>query len=417
MAASNLPSERLLRILELTQKLAAPYELSNMLGEVLQAGLDVLQADSGSLWLYDAASETIGMHLPDVQPRITVVRGQGLVGECLEKNHIINVSDCYADPRFNPEIDKRTGYRTRSLLSVPLIGFDNSRVGVLQLLNKESGAFDEQDEYVATALAAQSAVALQRAQMTSSIIAKERLDEEIGIARDVQMSTLPDEMPVLEGYDFASGFIPAEYTGGDLFDLVNLGDEVFILMGDATGHGMGPALSATQMQAMFRVAFRVGATLDDAYIHVNNQLVEDLQDNKFLTAFIGFLDGERHTVRYHAPGQGPIIHFRSGENRCEWYLPTSFPIGVMDLETVDPPREITLDRGDIFAVISDGVFEYHNAAGEQFGEQRVEKILREFQGESMEELRDALLEAVYAFAGSAEQLDDITIVLIRRNPD
>lgn len=415
MTDDRLPPDRLLRILELTQRLAAPHELSDMLEEVLHAGLDVLQAEMGSLWLYDPASETIEMQFPTMEPRIAVAKGEGLVGECLDKNRIINVPDCYADSRFNPEVDKRTGYVTRSLLSVPLVGFDNRRIGVMQLLNKDGGAFTEQDEHLATALAAQSAVALQRAQMTESIIAKERLDEEIGIAREVQMSTLPDEMPVLEGYNFASGFIPAEYTGGDLFDLVKLGDEVFILMGDATGHGMGPALSATQMQAMFRVAFRVGATLDDAYIHVNNQLVEDLQENKFLTAFIGFLDGERHIVRYHSPGQGPIIHFRSKENRCELYPPTSFPVGVMELETVDPPQEIVMDKGDIFAVISDGVFEYHNAKGEQFGEERIQRILHDFSGGSMEDLKDALLDAVYEFAGSAEQLDDITIVLIGRD--
>jgi phosphoserine phosphatase len=414
---NTLPSERLLRILDLTKKLAAPFDLSSMLDEVLQAGLDVLDADSGSLWLYHEEDERILMHLPVVDPPIAVKKGEGLVGECLLKNQVINVPDCYADDRFNPDVDKKTGYRTESILSIPLIGFDSSLVGVLQLLNKRGGPFTEVDESMALALAAQSAVALQRAQWTESLIAKERMDEEIALAREVQMSTLPDEMPVLEGYGFSSGFIPAEFTGGDLFDLVNLENEVFILVGDATGHGVGPAISATQMQAMFRVALRTGASLDDAYIHVNNQLVEDLQDNKFLTAFIGFLNNETHTIRYHSAGQGPIVHYRAAENRCEWYPPTSFPVGVMNMDSTDPPVVVELDPGDIFAVISDGVFEYHNEADEQFGEERVGEILCAFEGVSMDELRQDLLDEVFAFGGEAEQLDDITIVLVGRDPD
>ena len=395
----QLPNESLIRILELTQKLLAPFELSQILEEVRQAGLDVTQADTGSIWLFDKKSNKLAMHLPAIEPPILVEAGQGLVGECFLRNEIINVKDCYSDPRFNPDIDTETGYRSNTILSVPLVGFENNHVGVIQLVNKASGPFTQQDELLAIALAAQSAVALQRALLIDTLISKERLDEELAIARTIQLATLPEKMPEIEDYDFSGGFVPAESTGGDLFDLVTLGDEVFILMGDATGHGFGPALSATQMQAMFRVALRVGASLDEAYIHVNNQLVEDLPDNKFLTAFVGFLNTHTHTVRYHSGGQGPILHFHADDQSCDWHLPTSFPLGVMEMETIDPPHEIKLAQGDIFAVISDGVYEYQNEQGEQFGEERVAQIFRDFKGTSMKQLQDRLLQAVFMFGG------------------
>jgi len=144
-----LPNESLLRILELTQKLASPFELSHMLEEVLQAGLDVMEADSGSLWLYNEAYDTLEMYLPDTEPRTSLKNGKGLVGECLAKNEIINIKDCYTDPRFNPDIDGKTGYKTNSILCIPLVGFDKSLVGVLQLLNKETGHFTDQDKSLA----------------------------------------------------------------------------------------------------------------------------------------------------------------------------------------------------------------------------------------------------------------------------
>ena len=107
---------------------------------------------------------------------------------------------------------------------------------------------------------------------------------------------------------------------------------MFVLLGDATGHGYGPALSATQMQAMFRVAFRLGANLDQAYVHVNNQMVEDLPEDRFVTAFLGFLDHQSHRLRYHSAGQAPILHWRSGPNACDWHGPTTFPLGSLDVE-------------------------------------------------------------------------------------
>ncbi len=238
----QLPNESLIRILELTQKLLAPFELSQILEEVRQAGLDVTQADTGSIWLFDKKSNKLAMHLPAIEPPILVEAGKGLVGECFLRNEIINVKDCYSDPRFNPDVDTETGYRSNTILSVPLVGFENNHVGVIQLVNKASGPFTQQDELLAIALAAQSAVALQRALLIDTLISKERLDEELAIARTIQLATLPEKMPELEDYDFSGGFVPAESTGGDLFDLVTLGDEVFILMGDATGHGFGPAL-------------------------------------------------------------------------------------------------------------------------------------------------------------------------------
>ena len=134
------------------------------------------------------------------------------------------------------------------------------------------------------------------------------------------------------------------------------------LLGDATGHGFGPALSATQMQAMLRVSFRLGADLDHAYMHVNNQLSEDLPDDRFITAFMGFLDPATHVVNYHSGGQGPILHFRAADGSCDWHKPTSFPVGIMEIDDKQESANLQLEPGDILALISDGVYEYNNTA-------------------------------------------------------
>ncbi len=415
--APRLSQDALARILDVTQKLAMPYDLMHLLAEVVEAGESVLSADKASLWLYDSARDDLTMELPEFKPAPRLEAGEGLVGECLARREIINVSDAYADPRFNRTVDQATGYRTRSVLNVPLLGWEMQPVGVLQLANKLTGSFDETDELLASALGAQCAVALQRAQLTEALLLKERLDEEVNLAREIQMSTLPDVMPGVEGYDLHGQFVPTGHAGGDLFDLVFLDGELFILMGDATGHGFGPALSATQMQAMLRVAFRCGAGLDDAYRHVNNQLAEDLPDDRFVTAFMGFLDPLEHTIRYHSGGQGPILHFRAASERCEWHRPTTFPVGILDLEEAGRAGELRMEPGDILVLLSDGVYEYRSRQGVQFGEERVARLLSYYHRLPMAELAKQILAATYEHGEGVDQEDDMTLVLVRRLPE
>lgn len=411
---SGLTGESLARILDVTQKLAQPLDLLHMLAEVVQAGESVLEADNGALWLYEQGAQELAMQIPvtDSPPRIAC--GEGLVGECLQGRATINVENAYEDPRFRGALDRATGYKTRSVLNVPLLGWSEEPVGVLQLMNKANGPFTSRDEHVAATLAAQCAVAVQRAQLMEIQRLNQRLDEEVELAREIQMSTLPEEMPAVPGYDVHGSFVPAERAGGDLFDLVVLGGELFILMGDATGHGFGPALSATQMQAMLRVAFRCGADLDDAYRHVNNQLEEDLPDDRFITAFIGFLDPASHAVNYHSGGQAPILLFRAGGKNCEWYAPTTFPVGVLEIQHATEGQILEMAPGDVLVLLSDGIYEYENREGVQFGTERVAALLEQHHGLSAAELSQQILGAVRQHARGMEQKDDITIVLVKR---
>jgi phosphoserine phosphatase len=343
--------------------------------------------------------------------------GEGLIGECLSTRETINVSNAYADSRFSRAVDMATGYKTQSVLNVPLLGWEKQPVGVLQLMNKYAGDFDESDELLASTLAAQCAVAVQRMQLTEALLLKERLDEEVALAREIQMSTFPTEMPEVAGYDLHGHFVPTGHAGGDLFDLVVLDERLFILMGDATGHGFGPALSATQMQAMLRVAFRCGACLDEAYRHVNNQLVEDLPDDRFITAFMGFLDSVAHEIRFHSGGQGPILHFRASDESCEWHRPTTFPVGILDLETAGESKLLEMEPGDVLVLLSDGIYEYESKQGVQFGEERVARLLNYHHRLPMAELSKQILNATYQHGEGVSQADDITLVLIRRLPE
>ena len=411
-------TQALRQILEVTRKLAAPYDLDTMLAEVVNASREVLNADRGTVFLYDEDTDELVVRVGTELDQIRIPADKGIVGESAQSRQLINVPDCYADSRFNRAIDKQTGYKSRCMLTIPLIGYEDSLIGVLQILNKNDGVFDEHDEFVAQALAAQAAVVLHRVKATQKLIESEKIGREISVARDVQMGTLPKDMPDITGYEFGGAFAPTDQTGGDLYDFIPLGNNrLFMLMGDATGHGIGPALSATQVRAMLRVALRLQSSLDDAFIHINDQLCEDLPDDRFVTGFFGLLDAETHSVRFHSGGQGPIMHYQSDMGEFDWHPATTYPLGYLPHSELDAPQTAVLEPGDVLGLISDGIYEYENETGEQFGRRGVMRVLDANPDVGAQDLVDLIMAAAREFGGAAPQADDITIVLARRLPE
>jgi len=414
---NEITRESLESILEIMHRLAAPEAMPELLREIVKVGKVAIVAETGVLWLLEKSSQQLVMVVPATAEPKRLAIGEGWAGRCADDLAISNIHECREDGLFLANPMQIAGGETRSLLNVPILGQSDSLLGVMQWLGAETGQFDEHDEWVGPALAAQAAVAIQHSYMTDELLASAILSQEVAVAREIQMSTLPDTMPVVPGYDVHGYFQPTDHTGGDLYDLVVLDGHLFMLLGDATGHGFGPALSATQMQAMLRVSFRLGADLDGAYMHVNNQLSEDLPDDRFITAFMGFLDPKSHEVKYHSGGQGPILHFHAADGSCDWHKPTNFPVGVMEIDGKQASASLQLDPGDILALISDGVYEYNNTVAEQFGEDRVAEVFRLHHQLPMAGLTGQLIQAVNEFGGKAPQQDDITLVLVRREPD
>src|SRR3954471_17912839 len=116
----SLSARDLEAILAVTSKLAAPFDLDTMLAEVVEAAKQVLQATDGSVWLYDAAADELVLEVATSIEPVRVPAGAGIVGACARDRQVINVPDCYSDRRFNPEVDRRSGYRTRCMLTLPL---------------------------------------------------------------------------------------------------------------------------------------------------------------------------------------------------------------------------------------------------------------------------------------------------------
>ncbi len=250
-----------------------------------------------------------------------------------------------------------------------------------------------------------------------------KIERDMAVARKIQMDVLPKELPACPGYDMAAFSLPAEQTGGDIYDLVavaldpaNAGDpsSLVLLLADATGHGIGPALSVTQVRAMLRIGVRLRAELDDVFAQINRQLCQDLGSDRFVTAFLGLLDPANHSIDYQSAGQGPLLHFHAKNHRFEWLDSSMIPLGIMEEPINDGSHHMQLEPGDLIILLTDGFFEYQNGQKELFGRERVAEIILQHHHLPARDLLNELLAATTRFAGSAPQLDDMTGLIIRR---
>ncbi|MGK4002525.1 GAF domain-containing SpoIIE family protein phosphatase [Sorangium sp. So ce1036] len=417
---SLIDASSLILILDVSRKLAAPCDLTELLELIIKTGREVIGADRGSVFLYDEEAKELYSRVATGESSIRVSIDKGIAGECARKRQTVVVDDCYADPRFNQEIDRRTGYHTKSVITVPLIGLDDRLVGVLQMLNSAAGHFGPDERDVAELLASQAAVAVQRTLLLEERMIKLKLEHDLTIAREIQQNVLLRRLPRCPGYSLSAFSKPADDTGGDIYDVIQLDERsdaspLLLLLADAAGHGIGSALSVTQFRAMLRIGLRLSADMEALVHHINQQLIDDLPGDRFITAFLGTLDPTTHQIRYHAAGQGPLLHYRANEGQVIWREPTTTPLGMfkdLDLPAAPP---IVMAPGDLLVLLTDGFYEYQDAAGQVFGKERVGDLIHRLHARPTSDILGALLAEVRRFAGAARQIDDLTALVLKRD--
>jgi len=414
----------LMPVLEVSRLLGGKFELRELLFAIVEAGRNVLHADRGTVFLYDSEHRELYAEVATGVQELRFSIDQGIAGECARKRGIIYVPDCYADSRHNRTVDLKTGYRTNNMLTIPLVGLDDKLVGVLQLLNSAKGRFDETDEQVATVLASQAAAAIQHTYLLEERIVKLQLERDLDLARDIQANLLPTDIQAPGGYDLAAFNRPADQTGGDIYDVIHLpktpghngeAERMLLLLADVTGHGIGPALIATQVRAMVRLGLRLCNDLDKLFLDINNQLKDDLDSNRFVTAFLGVLDAHEHIVSYHAAGQAPLLHYHADTGRCEWRDASTIPMGIIASPPMDRPEPMCMAPGDVIALLTDGFYEHPNPAGEEFGRDRVGQVIHEHAGDSAQAIFEVLLADFTAHIKDVVQNDDLTALILKRN--
>jgi len=266
-------------------------------------------------------------------------------------------------------------------------------------------------------------------QMRRSLKTLLKLEGDLQVARRIQQDTLPEQIPIVAGFDIDAWSEPADETGGDTYDVIGYrrlqgergprlstaeAERAVLLLADATGHGIGPALSVTQVRAMLRMAIRAGEDFPAIIRHLNAQLCADLREGRFVSAWLGLLDANEQTLTGFSCGQGPLLYYRAAEGACVALETDTVPFGCVEDLEVELRAPIRMEPGDIFVALSDGVVDAERMGGERFGTGRVIEVVTRHCRSSAAELTAALREAVAGFTGAARAEDDRTGLVVKR---
>jgi serine phosphatase RsbU (regulator of sigma subunit) len=245
--------------------------------------------------------------------------------------------------------------------------------------------------------------------------ARERIEQELHVARRIQQASLPKEVPTLEGWNISPFYLPAREVGGDFYDFHLLSEgRLGLVVGDATGKGVPAALVMSTTCGMLQVTAQAlgSSSPGEVLERVNETLIDRIPPNMFVTCFYAILEPKSGSLLYANAGHDPPYVRRGGE--CEELRARGMPLGLMPGMSYEE-KEFELDAGEDAFFYSDGLVEAHDPMGEMFGFPRLRELVAEL-GEKEGSLVDLLLEELFRFVGEGwEQEDDITLLALRRS--
>jgi sigma-B regulation protein RsbU (phosphoserine phosphatase) len=418
---------KLKRLLEATSLLHSQLPLDVVLGHMLDHAVSVTDADRGLLLEADAtgalkvklARRSGGLRLP---PESLTPSQTAIQLALKQKSPVITEDLAQADMDLQAA-QSVVAQRLRAVVVIPLYGMSRANtqesmvnikrgdfLGVLYLDSRRPAAFSKLDRQILDALAADAASILDNARLVERERERQRMEQEINIARDIQQALLPRdfrEFPHLavNGYN-----LPCLSVGGDYFDVFPISEgRTAFLIADVSGKGLGAALLTTMLQGALS-AMTLGTDPARVFNHINRFLCSHAEVGRYATMFFGILDDDGHLEFINAGHPSPFL-IRAGVAE-EAFTEGSYPVGLV------PEAEYTavclkLEPGDTLVLFSDGVTEAMDPDDQLFGVPRLKQVLTGLAECPLEEIQKCVLESVENFARGAHQADDLTLLVVR----
>lgn len=420
--ASGTVSESLLpgqmeALLESTRLINSTLNLDELLKIIVEVINRNLNADRTTLFLVDKEKGEIWSKvlLGDESLFIRQAIGKGISGHVAKTGEIINIPDAYQDARFNPEVDKKSGYRTRSILCAPVLDKSGEIIGVIQTLNKEQGEFNTYDIRFLQALAVHIAVAIENARLYQEALERKKLENEISLAGEINKYLLPQQIPQIPGYEIFSFHQPSKYIGGDYFDFFRYPDHLMFVLADVSGKGVPAALLMANLQAAFHTLCSEEISCKTLIKKINSHFNLFTAPDKYATLFFGRLDLKTHELEYINCGHIPpmLFIYGSNSNKITYLEKGGVPLGF--LEDFDfESGKVAFEPESFLIICSDGITEAMNKEGEMFGGDRIVEFTKKHLHLSVDDFGNRFLKKVFRFSEGGIHHDDITLQIFRR---
>lgn len=308
----------------------------------------------------------------------------------------------------------------QSLIGVPLISYDEI-IGILYAVKSTPFGFDPDDLAVVSAFANQTTVAIDNARLVQESLGKERLEQELRIAHEMQMKLIPQVVPVIRNesntrtLEIGASTIPANEVGGDYYDFIRLADwRTGIVVADVSGKGTSAAFYMAEIKGIVQALAGIYSSPRDLMVAVNDVLYGTLDRRSFITLIYIDVDISTGVLRFARAGHCPLLHV-SGDSRV-FHQPNGLGLGLDSgkvFRTTIEEQILHIRENDIVVLYSDGLVESRNPSGEEFGEERLCSSVNAVRDRSAVEIQERLIDDVRLFVGAAPVHDDLTCVVLK----
>lgn len=411
--------EDLRLLMDVSSIISSTLDFNELIGLVMEKAKEVMHADACSILMYNKKTDRLEFEVAlgcdeasgaILKKHITLGLGEGIAGWVARNLEPIIVGRVAEDKRHANQADTMTGFTTKSMIAVPLVG-RSGLIGVAEILNPLSrDQFSEYDLEIFQALCRQISVAMENAFFHRESLEKEKLKQELELAATIQRSFLPP-LPTYEKRILrVSGFtLPAKHVGGDLYDFNEpVEGKVGVLIGDISGKGVSAALFMAKVISDFRYLMH-GCDDPGLVLSSLNKQMSNTPRGMFLTAMYVVADMQTGNVKVSVAGHPPFLWVTPDHVKV-MDLEGGPPVGIMEIDY--PANELTLAPGDRLIMVTDGVFDAKNSRGERLGFEEIVAFATRNRQE--DRLTDLIVDFVSSFTGDADRADDLTIVELRR---
>ena len=401
--------EQLGLLAEITQSFAFSLDINETLQNALEKFLQYLNAEADSIFLLENNGTELVCRGCAGPVNITGLRlpfDKGIVGKAVVNRSCLMVKDVSKDASFSQNVDKDTGFVTRSILCAPLM-VNEKCIGALELINKRGGdgLFEERDQHLLTSLAAVAALAIHNARMADKLVVQERMQKELELAREIQESLLPD--PQGDDFPVVGINLPAREVSGDFYDFFQRDDGlIYFNLADVSGKGMNAALLMAKATSLLRHVAKDISGPGEHLARVNDEICETVSHGMFITIVSGFIDLERRLIEFANAGHQPPLYHHNG--KFEEIAATAPPLGII-AGTEFPVSTLPLDEGSLY-LFTDGVTEAMDDNKQQLDVTGLIKLIEASYRVAGPERLAGIVKEIYK--PDVSQHDDITIMLI-----
>jgi len=400
---------------EISKAFEGAAQSDHLLTYIVDKARLLFNTESASLMLHIPESNelefkvVLGPKSKEVKP-FRLPMGQGISGWVAQNREAILIPDAYDDPRFDPSFDKRSGYRTRSILCVPMLHHEKM-IGVMTLLNRnDNRPFNEDDKNTLTTFASQAALAIENSRMLQTVLEKERLDKEIQVASEIQQRLIPQVLPDIAGLDMAATYLPCKEVSGDFYDILPLSNGRFaFVVADVAGKGIPAAMLVSTMQARLSAYLESSQDLQTIIGRLNDSMIKTTPDDRYVTFFIAIYDPESRRLHCLNAGHNPPLLF-GNQNLLRLKTGGLF---IGSLPWSYQSEVINFAPGETLVLYTDGLVEAMDTSKDEFDEKRLIKVVQENKSLSAAAIMEKVRAAVGVHIASEPLQDDFTLVVIK----